>query len=179
MLRAAIAAAVLALPLSAWPQDDDARRIEEAVLPLAPALRAGATVVAGAGADRRVLREGTNPLICQADGPSPFFSVACWHRDLDRLLVRSGELEAQGRTEDEVRDQLSQEIRAGELPAHPAGVAEYRLFGPSVAGALGITVVFLPNATARSTGLSAEPSSYRPWLMWAGTPVAHVMLPGQ
>lgn len=178
MLRAVIAAVALTLPLPAWPQDD-ARRIEEAVLPLAPALRAGATVVAGWGADRRVLREGTNYMICRADSPAPFFSVGCWHHDLDRLLTRMISLEIQGKSSDEVRDQVSAEIRSGELPANRPGMAEYSLLGPNVTGALGITVVYLPNATSESTGLPTERDNYRPWLMWAGTPVAHVMLPGQ
>jgi hypothetical protein len=39
--------------------------------------------------------------------------------------------------------------------------------------------VFLPNATEASTGLSDKRDHFRPWLMWAGTPFAHIMIPGQ
>jgi hypothetical protein len=38
--------------------------------------------------------------------------------------------------------------------------------------------VHLPYATSESTGFSTEPDNYRPWLMDAGTPNAHVMMPG-
>jgi hypothetical protein len=39
--------------------------------------------------------------------------------------------------------------------------------------------VHMPGATGATTGLPEEPDSYRPWLMNAGTPVAHIMMPGQ
>ena len=77
-----------------------------------------------------------------------------------------------------MRDRVSAEIRDGTLPAHPAGVAEYILEGLDAQRALPIMVVFVPGATSESTGLSSEPDSYRPWLMWPGTPVAHIMMAG-
>jgi hypothetical protein len=51
--------------------------------------------------------------------------------------------------------------------------------GDSQESSLPLMAVFLPNATAESTGLSVQRDHFRPWLMWAGTPFAHVMIPGQ
>ena len=36
-------------------------------------------------------------------------------------------------------------------------------------------VVYIPYATAASTGLSAVPTEGTPWIMFAGTPKAHIM----
>jgi len=42
-----------------------------------------------------------------------------------------------------------------------------------------LMAVFFPNMTGETTGLSAELDPYRPWLMWAGTPISHFMIPGK
>ena len=44
------------------------------------------------------------------------------------------------------------------------------------AGAL--LVMYMPGATAESTGLTAVPSKDGPWIMFPGTPKAHMMLQG-
>ncbi|MEE9281219.1 MAG: hypothetical protein V3V67_13695 [Myxococcota bacterium] len=159
-------------------QERAEQQIREALEPLPPQLRDGTTVVLGQGPERRLLREGTNDLICRADSPAPGFMAHCHHKDLDSLFSRMNQLYAQGKSSDEVRDQVSAEIESGELAPPLAGATEYILLGRNLEGALPIMTVSLPNATAESTGLPTERDSYRPWLMWAGTPLAHIMLPG-
>jgi hypothetical protein len=77
------------------------------------------------------------------------------------------------------------EVRAKKLamPTQPASM--YQLFGPPGAfdHATGtakqarlLFTVYLPGATTASTGLSAKPAEGTPWLMYPGTPKAHIML---
>ena len=42
-------------------------------------------------------------------------------------------------------------------------------------GARPLYVVYIPFATAESTGLSATPAPGTPWIMFPGTPKAHIM----
>ena len=154
-------------------------QIQEALLPLPESLRAGATVVLESEPGKRtVLRPGDSQIICRADTPAPGFSVVCYHSSADALFTRSEQLTAEGRSEEESRDILSAEVNSGKLPV-AKGAAYYRLAGASPHTALTMMGVFLPNATSESTGLSTEPNNYRPWLMWAGTAAAHIMIPGK
>jgi len=45
-----------------------------------------------------------------------------------------------------------------------------------VTGANRTTVVYMPYATAESTGLSPKPATGAPWIMSPGKPWAHLML---
>jgi len=155
------------------------QQIAEAVTPLPASLRHGATVVLEAEPGKRtVLREGTNGMLCQADTPAPGFAVSCYHKALDAFFTRWGELRRAGKSESELRDTLSAEVKAGKFKVE-AGQTTYGLSGGWRTESMPLAAVFVPNATAESTGLSTELDPYRPWLMWAGTPIAHVMLPGQ
>jgi len=66
------------------------------------------------------------------------------------------------------------------MPKGPAVMYQY--FGGSfdaatgeVSGSRALYVVYIPSATAKSTGLSAKPSATAPWIMFPGTPKAHIM----
>lgn len=155
------------------------QQIADAVAPLPADLRAGATVVLTTEPGKRtVLREGTNSMICQADGPTAGFAVMCYHKAIDPVTSRTFELITAGKSDPEIGETLGAEVKAGKLQVE-AGWVVYAAWGTSRTGALPIMSVYVPNATAESTGLSTELNYYRPWLMWAGTPVAHIMLPGQ
>lgn len=97
---------------------------------------------------------------------------------MDVFFTRVEQLAVTVKSEAELRDALGAEITSGKLKILAGGTV-YRLTGTSAHDALPLMAVFLPNATSESTGLSPEPNNYRPWLMWPGTPVAHVMLPGK
>ncbi len=61
----------------------------------------------------------------------------------------------------------------------PDRAVTYSIRGAELQNSLPLMTIYLPGATAESTGLSTTPSHYRPWLMFADTQVAHVMIPGK
>jgi hypothetical protein len=160
------------------------QQIASAVLPLPADLRAGATVLGYTPDGRFVtLRQGSGAMTCLASNPAmPRFHVACYHKSLEPFMARGRELRAQGVSGDNVDSIRFREARAGtlRLPKEPALL--YSLTGDrydpatnSAPGARALFVVYIPYATAESTGLSATPVRGAPWIMLPGTPKAHVM----
>ncbi len=130
------------------------------------------------------LRSGTNDLICLADTPTDdTFSVACYHKDLEPFMARGRELVTQGVTGKE-REQLRfKEIEAGTLAMSREPRTLYVLTGSAydpatntVANSYLRWVIYLPFATAASTGLAVKPTPGGPWLMYPGTAGAHIMI---
>jgi hypothetical protein len=164
-----------------------ADQIASAVLPLPAEFRASATVL-GYGADGRLgtVRRGGGGMVCLADDPQrEDFHVACYHQSLEPFMARGRALRASGVQGDQVDTVRFAEVRAGrlEMPRQPAAL--YSLTGPAgswdastgqVRGARPLFVVYVPGATAASTGLSTRPAQSGPWLMYPGTPKAHIMI---
>ena len=128
-------------------------------------------------------------MICLASNPaSPRFHVACYHKSLEPFMARGRELRAHGVTGDKVDSVRFREARAGrlKLPRSPAML--YSLTGEktaydtatnTIAKARSLFVVYMPYATSESTGLTAKPVVGAPWVMFPGTPKAHIMfVPG-
>lgn len=147
--------------------------------------RAGATVI-GYGADGKAttLRTGTGTLVCLADDPrQEAFSVACYHKDLEPFMARGRELAAQGVKGRGAEDQRWKEIERGALamPKEPrlltvvAGSGFDAATG-AVADSYTRWVLYVSGATAESTGLPTTPGPGAPWLMFPGTPGAHIMI---
>jgi len=163
-----------------------AQQVASAVLPLPKDLRASATVL-GYGADGKLttLREGTGGMTCLANNPKgSMFHVACYHKSMEPFMARGRELRAQGVTGDAVDSARFREAKAGTLvmPTQPAVL--YSLTGAkgsynpatnTIAKARPLFVVYIPYATPQSTGLSAVPAQDAPWIMFPGTPKAHIM----
>jgi hypothetical protein len=159
-------------------------QIAAAVLPLPADGRAGATVL-GYAPDGKLtmLRRGTGSMTCLADDPKQTqFHVACYHDSMEPFMVRGRELRASGVTGTQVDTVRFREVKAGtlKLPNHPASL--YSLtggaFDPKTGTAPGarlLYVVYIPNATSASTGLPDKPQENGPWIMFAGTPKAHIM----
>jgi len=130
------------------------------------------------------LREGENELICVANDPSKTsFSVACYHRDLEPYMARGRELLAQKVTGQKRNEIRWKEVAEGKLslPREPRTL--YILTGTGfdvntgkVADAYLRWVIYVPFATPESTGLSTKASDNAPWLMFPGTPGAHIMI---
>jgi len=169
------------------PPADAATQIAAAVSPAPADLRDGASVLGYSGDGQLVsLRQGDGDLVCLADDPKDErFHVACYFKQLEPFMARGRELRAQGKQRDEVVATREAEIQQGKLamPAQPAALYSYTgppgSFDPEtgeVTGANHVYVVYIPYATAASTGLSATPASGAPWLMAAGKPWAHIML---
>ena len=100
-------------------------------------------------------------------------------------MARGRALRAAGTVGPEVDSVRFREIRAGtlEMPKSPAVLYQY--FGGhydpatrKVPGALSLYVVYIPGATGASTGLTEKPSETDPWIMFPGTPKAHIMFTG-
>ena len=174
-------------PGAATAPPPEAQQIAAAVLPLPAEFRDGARVLGyRAGSPRLVtLRPGAGPFTCLASDPAaPRFHVACYHRSLEPFMARGRALRAEGVTGDRVDSVRFAEARAGRLamPTQPAAL--YSLTGPAgsfdpaagaAPGARPLFVIYIPGATAASTGLTARPAEGTPWLMYPGTPKAHIM----
>jgi hypothetical protein len=165
-----------------------AEQIAAAVLPLPEELREGATVLGYREPGRLVvLRRGTNEMRCLAlYVMRQDFHVACYHDALEPFMARGRELRAQGVQGTQVDSVRFREIAAGTL-SMPAYGTLYSITTPrvnydpatrSVREAGLLAVVYIPGATAESTGLTTRPRSSGPWLMFPGTPKAHIMMSG-
>jgi len=151
----------------------------------APADRRADATVLGYNAEGKVvtLRKGTNDIVCLATDPAAkAFSVACYHKELEPFMARGRELAAQGLKGMDRHTARWKEVEAGKLamPREPRML--YVLTGSGFDSAKGEVidsylrwVVYVPNATPESTGLSTKPGP-APWLMYPGTPGAHIMI---
>ncbi|MES2124870.1 MAG: hypothetical protein V4503_09325 [Gemmatimonadota bacterium] len=189
MRRLPFAALLLVAPLAlhaqaAVPPAD--RQIALAVLPLPEEFRADATVL-GYSADGKLvtLRAGTGAMTCLADDPKAAnFHVACYHKSMEPFMARGRALRAKGVTGDKVDTVRFAEVKAGKIRM-PKQAALWSISGDSTvanveagtvsAGARALYVVYMPYATPASTGLPATPGRGSPWVMYPGTPKAHIM----
>lgn len=178
--------AALVAPVSAQTGPISADLQIQLAVQAAPAeLRDGATVQGyDANGDFVTLREGSNELICMAPAPArEDLEVSCHHAGLEPYFERGRELIAQGITGDARTQARWNEYTAGTLPI-PTGSINYILTFDSFDGATGEMegeflrwVVYTPNATPESSGISARAASPgAPWLMFPGTPGSHIMI---
>src|SRR6187200_665627 len=155
----------------------------------APKEKRDSCTVYGYSADKQfiLLRQGTNELICLADDPDdPDFSVACYVKDLEPFMQRGRELRKQGMVGQQVFDEREKEVKAGtlQMPKQPAALyvysAKQKDFDPAtgdVKNGYLRSVVYIPYATAISTGLPEKPAGPgMPWIMNPGTHGAHIMI---
>jgi hypothetical protein len=164
-----------------------AKQIAAAVLPLPAEFRDSARVLGYRNATTlETLREGSGPFTCLANDPKlNRFHVACYHRSLEPFMARGRALRAAGITAGEKVDSARfAEIRSGKLKIPDQPAALYSLTGPAtsfdtatgaVSGARPLFVIYIPNATGKTTGLSEKPLENAPWIMFPGTPKAHIM----
>jgi len=180
-------ASILLLPpisLAAQATPEPAQQIAAAVSALPEEERAGATVL-GYDADGKLLtlRKGTGEMTCLGHNPKEKdFHVACYHNSMEPFMARGRALRASGVKDPEVDSVRFREVKQGKLAVPKGPSIMYQYFGGSfdpatgtVSGAQLLYVVYIPFATSASTGLSAKPVRYAPWIMWPGTPKAHIM----
>ncbi len=134
-----------------------------------------------------VLREGTGDLICISDNPSEEgVNIACYHKSLEPFMARGRELRAAGKGRMEIFNMREEEVKAGKLYMPESPTTLHILYGPKetlntetgeITGAKLRWVIYIPFATAESTGLPLSPSGPGyPWLMDPGTHRAHIMV---
>jgi hypothetical protein len=134
-----------------------------------------------------VLRKGENEMVCMADDPNQAgLNVSCYHKDLEPFMARGRELKKEGKSFQEIFDIREQEVKNKKLsmPAQPTTLYVYaakddqfnRTTGEVKDGNLRY-VVYIPFATAESTGLPLKPEAPgMPWIMDPGTHRAHIMI---
>jgi hypothetical protein len=161
-----------------------ADQIASAIL-AAPAERRTDATVLGYNAKGEVvtLRKGSNNLICLAHDPrEKSFSVACYHKDLEPFMARGRELANDGSKGKDRHEQRWKEVEQGKVPMPREPRLLYVLTGSGYDAAKAQVndpylrwVVYTPYATPESTGLSTK-AGPGPWLMYPGTPGAHIMI---
>ncbi len=173
--------------LTAQAMPSDAQQIAAAVLALPASMRDGAGVMGYRTAGKlEVLRPARNGMQCLADDPADDqFHVACYASTLEPFMARGRSLRAAGTKGTQVDTVRFAEIRRGALRMPTLPAALYSLTGPKddFNAATGtapksrpLFVLYMPNATSATTGLSTSPVGSLPWIMYPGTPKAHLML---
>lgn len=133
------------------------------------------------------LRKGTNEMVCLADDPNQKgFSVSCYHRELEPFMARGRALKKEGKASKEIFDTREQEAKSGKLkmPKQASTLFVFTAEDDQVNAATGEVkdgylryVVYIPFATAESTGLPLKPEApAMPWIMHPGTHGAHIMI---
>ena len=134
-----------------------------------------------------VLRKGENELICLADDPAqPGLNVSCYHKSLEPFMTRGRELKKEGKSFDDIFIIREEEVKSGKLQMNkqPANLVVYSAPADKYTAETGEvkegysrSVVYIPYATAESTGLPAKPTTPgMPWIMNPGTHRAHIMI---
>ncbi|MBL7874961.1 MAG: hypothetical protein JNL53_04820, partial [Cyclobacteriaceae bacterium] len=161
-------------------------QIKTAVLAAPEDKRAGAMVYGyDAKGEFVVLRKGTNEMICLADNPNQAgLSVSCYHKDLEPFMARGRELKAEGKSFQETFDIREAEAKSGKLmmpkqasnlQVYSAKAEDYNATTGEVMKGSFRYVVYIPWATAASTGLPIKPEAPgMPWIMDPGTHRAHI-----
>ena len=178
------------ISLSAFAQTAPSKviQIKMAVLAAPEDQRAGATVY---GYDPKgeiiLLRQGTNQTICLADESSRAgLSVSCYHKSLQPFMARGWQLRKEGKNADEIFKIREAEAKVSKLKlgdpgsllnALTAEEADVNWTTGEAKNTYTRSVVYIPWATAESTGLPLKPAGPGlPWIMDPGTHRAHIMI---
>jgi hypothetical protein len=158
--------------------------VAQAVLPLPEALQHDATVFTydpGTG-ERIVLRQGSNGIECQPRNAETGFT-RCYHESRGPELDLRARLSAQGKSDDEISADLAAAREAGTIESTRFGSLAYRLYEEDDRLKL-LWILSLPDAMPEPLGMPTGPQRDqslagrgRPWMMRAGTPAAHLMIP--
>jgi predicted unusual protein kinase regulating ubiquinone biosynthesis (AarF/ABC1/UbiB family) len=165
------------------------QQIAAAVLPMPKSLRDSATVMGYRSPGKlEIIRKGSNGMTCLAlFAVEKEFHAACYQNGMEPFMARGRELRAQGvKTTAGVDSIRFKEVKAGKLKM-PKQAMMYQIFGTDsswdratnkVTGAQELLVLYMPFATSATSGLPTTPSATGPWIMFPGTPKAHMMLSG-
>jgi len=169
-------------------QDKNAAIISLATMAAPTDLKDGAAVyqVSPKG-DLVVIRQGKNDLVCLADDAAQKgLNVSCYAKELEPFMARGRVLKVEGKNYQEVFDMREKEVKEGKLkmPKQPSTLYVYTADEGQFDPATGVVtkgylryVIYIPFATAESTGLPLSPSAPgMPWIMDPGTHRAHIMI---
>jgi hypothetical protein len=101
---------------------------------------------------------------------------------MEPFMARGRSLRASGVTGAQVDTVRFREVKEGKIVMPKSASAMSQIFGESydalkneVAKPQSLYVVYVPFATGKSTGLAEKPIGKAPWIMFPGTPKAHIM----
>lgn len=181
-------AVALALPAAAQKIPAADIQIKTAVLAAPSEKQAGAKVYGYApDGTFSVLRAGSNDYVCIADDPKKDdIGVSCYHSDLEPFMERGRALTKEGKNAKAIFDTREKEAKNGILKMPKQSSTLFVLSGTKdnydeTTGTLknGYLryVVYIPFATAESSGLPLKPDvPGMPWIMDPGTHRAHIMI---
>ena len=163
----------------------EAQQIAASVLPLPADARSSAKVMGYKNGSPALvtLREGKTFTCFLPEPTGTRFHAACYHQALEPFMARGRALRAAGTKDEQVDTVRFAEVKSGKLamPKQPASM--YQLFGgafdPATStanGARPLIVVYIAGATGATTGIPEKPSENGMWIMYPGTPKAHIML---
>jgi len=161
-----VPAASLLLASAAWADQTD---IESAMSAAPESLASNATIQSW---DGKVLREGTNGWVCLPDipdngGRDPWCVDASWLNMLDALN------NGKNPTYDKVGIAY---MLAGDAPISNITPTGKREDGDWVEGLKAHLMILVPDHSMFDN-ISTDPENGGPWIMWPGTPYAHIMVP--
>ena len=164
----------------------EAQQIASAVLALPVQFRGDARVLGYRNGSKELvpLRDTKGAFTCLATEPNAALHLACYHSSLEPFMARGRQLRHSGVKDTQVDTVRFAEVMSGKLAMPKQPAALYQLFGGTndakantVAGARPLFVIYVSGATSASTGHPHKPGAPgEPWLMFAGTPKAHIML---
>jgi len=157
------------------------QRVDQALTALPEDLRVGARVVALLqSGEHDVLRDGSNGITCRVPMRPGFYLVRCYpnhdealYDRLDSYWMRAG-LGLR-----EARDRVIEEIRDGAFQPPSSGSTHFLLLGPDYDTANLLSVVMVPMKESGDLGIGTARDDERPYIMWEGTELAHIMIHGR
>ena len=175
-----IVVAVLAVSASAFAQANP--EVEKALL-AAPgnAKEAAAVIKWKADGTYETLKPGTNRLVCYDQSGQPTeqpFAVQCTSVDNLKRVAQNKKFELEP---DRAKRQelVAAAEKDGSREKAEYGAVFYGFSGADQATARAHMTIAVPGATTASTGLPDNNKMGGAWIMGAGTPGAHIMVPGK
>jgi hypothetical protein len=156
-----------------------ATQINEATLAIPDELRSSSTVMGFNDKNELIIiKSGNNGMICIADDPTKKdFQASCYHIDLEPFMARGRELQKQGKNQNQIFEIREKEAKEGKLKMPEKPSTLHIMYGETAEKANYRYVVYIPWATAESTGLPLKPMvPGGPWIMDPGTHRAHIMI---
>jgi len=158
--------------------------VDKAVMAAPEGQQAAAGVIKWNAADNfsyTWLRHSGNQLVCFDKSGLPGqlpFSTECSHEGNIERAQQNMRFEAMP-DRDARQAAIAAAENAGDRALPVYGSVWYHYQGQDMAGARRHHTIAVPNGTAASTGFPDNPQGGGVWLMNAGTPTAHLMIPGE
>jgi hypothetical protein len=157
-------------------QTDAEAKIEDAMSAAPPSISADATILDNELDDEGafvVLREGSNDWTCLPDAPgTPSVDPMC----LDQTWLAWLEAFVAGEEPDTMVPGFAYMLQGGSDASNTDPFATEPAAGEEWVSSPPHVMLLLPGDLAE-TGLSTKHGSGGPWIMWAGTPFEHIMMP--